>query len=357
MFCSFSIYLYAHCFDLFLGTENPDIRGRASQSASRRTHPRPGHNRKRGGHDGARVRSGHSNLAGSLENEYYENKFYDNAATHTLHNSLSSTCETRGRRGRGRGGRGNSERGSQGSRWSRTERDNGPLVQDNGSSVVQQSNTSPASRFTDGESQQKTPGEAYTGEFQYEPRETWPGMSRRGRDERRPLIRHKEANQDHHAADVDYTASELEHEHRNNRGWRGGRQGYPRKKGPALHASIQGNWRGREPAHMDKEEEKPREDKARGSKEEPTWRGANGKDQWRRPQNQQQGQRRGGGRPERRTGPVKRVEPPKNRETQTGESQRIPYVCQHDFIIKAISKLVCYVSVCLLFTLVCINTT
>lgn len=327
MFYNSSIYLYAHCFDLFPGRENPDyIPGRASQSASRQGHPRPGHNRKRGGHDRAHARSGHSNQAGHPEEQ---NKFCDNAATHTSHDSLSSRCETRGGRGRGRGGRGgrgNSECWSQRSRWSRTERDNGPSVQDNGSSVVQQSNTSPAYRFTDGENQQKAPGEACMGEFQYEPRETWPRMSRRGRDARKPLTRHKEANQDHHAADVDYTASvatELEHEHRNNRGWRGGggRQGYPRKKGPTLHASIQGNWREREPPHMDKEEEekKPREDKARGSKEEPTWRGASGKDQWRRSQNQEQGQRRGG-RPERKTGPVKRVEPPKNKETQTGES-------------------------------------
>lgn len=325
--CNSSIWIYAHCFDLFLGAENPDYApGRASQSASRRGHPLPGHSRKWGDHDRVYTRSGYSNLAGRPEEP---NAVYDRAAAHTSHNSSSSRSETRAVRGRGRGarggrgGRGNSEHWSQGPRWSRTESDHGTSVQDNGSNVGRQSNTSPPYGSTDGENQQKTHGEAYMGEFQREPRETWPRMSRRGRDARKPLTRHKDANQDNRAADVDYTASlsptELEHEHRNNRGWRGGgRQGYPRKKGPALNASSQGNWREREPPHVDKEEEKPREDKARGSKEEPNWRGASGKDQWRRPQIQEQGQRRGG-RPERRTGPVKRVEPPKNKETHTGE--------------------------------------
>lgn len=322
------------CFPLFLGTEHPDyVPGRASQSACRRGHSRPGHNRRRGGQDRGHPRPGHSNLANHPEEQ---NEFCDNAATHASHHNSSARFETRGGRGRGRGrgggggrgGRGNSERWSQGPRWSRTECDHGPSVQDNGSNAGQQpSNTPPVYRSTDDSNQQQIPGEAYTGEFQHEPRETWPRMSRKGRDTRKPLTRHKEANQDDHAADTDYTASisptELEHGHRKNRGWRGGgggggRQGYPRKKGPALHASSQGNWRDREPPNMNMEEEKLREDKARGNKEEPDWRGASGKDQWRRPQIQEQGQRRGG-HPERRTGPVKRVEPPKSKETQTGE--------------------------------------
>lgn len=81
---------------------------------------------------------------------------------------------------------------------------------------------------------------------------------------------------------------------------------------------------------MDMENEKLRDDEARGSKEEPNWRGAGGKDQWRRPQIQDQGQRRGG-RPDRRTGPVKRVEPPKSKETQTGESQETE-LCRFSFL-------------------------
>ncbi|XP_060730078.1 transcriptional repressor NF-X1 [Tachysurus vachellii] len=306
------------------GTETPDYApGRASQSSSRRGHPRPGHNRKRGGHDRAHARSGHSNLAGHPEDQ---NEFYDNATTHTSHNSSSTRCETRGGRGRGRGGRGgrgNNERWSQGPRWSRSERDHGLTMQDIGYNVGQQSNTSPACRATDGENQPKKLGEAYVSEFQHKPRETWPRMSRSHRDARKPLARHKEASQDHpDHTDVDYSMNvaptELENEHRKNRGWRGGgQQGHPRKKGPALHAGSEGNWRERGSPHMDEEDEKRRQDKARGSKQEPNWRGASGQDQWRRPQLQEQGQRTGG-RPERRTGPVKHVEPLKNKETQTG---------------------------------------
>lgn len=319
MLCNSIIYLHAYCFDSFLGTENPDfVSGRAGQLASRRGHPRPGHSRKRGGRD-----RGHSNLASHPEEQ---EESCDYAATYTSHsNSSAARFETRGGRGRGkreRGSRGNSERWSQGPRWSRTESDHGLSVQDNGSNVGQQSNNVPAHRSTDPQNEQKPPGEACPGDVHHELRETWPRTSRRGRDARKPFIRPKEANQVNHAADVDYTAgiapTEPEHEHRINRGWRGGgRQGYPRKKGPTLHASSQGNWRERDPPHTDKEEEKPREDKTRECKEEPNWRAASGKDQWRRPQGQEQGQRRGG-HPERRTGPVKRVKPPKNKETQTG---------------------------------------
>ncbi|KAM9501093.1 transcriptional repressor NF-X1 isoform 1-T1 [Clarias gariepinus] len=294
------------------GTEQPNyVPGRTGQAASGRGHPRSGHNRKRGGHRG-----------GHLEEQ---NELYDYEAKHASHNSSSARFETRGGRGRGRGGRGgrgNSERWSQGQRWSRNESDNGSSVQDNRSDLGQQFSGLPA--YSNRENQQKYPEEACMREFQHEPKDSWPRMSRRGRDTRKPLPR-LGANQDDHAADVDHTASvvatELEHEHRNNRGWRGGgRQGHSWKKGPAVHASDQGNWRERPPppTHTDKaEEEKVREDKPRGSKEEPNWRGASTKEHGRRPQNQEQGQRKGG-RPEKRTGPVKRVELPKSKETQTG---------------------------------------
>ncbi|KAF7706181.1 transcriptional repressor NF-X1 [Silurus meridionalis] len=310
------------------GKDNPDYAStRPSQSASRRGHPRSGHNRKRGGQGRAHASSGHLNQATYPEEQ---NDFSDHAAADTPHNNSSTRCETRGGRGRGRGGRGgrgNGERWFHGPRWPRTKGDNGSTVQDNGAYVGQQPMTSPAYRSTEVEDQQKNPEESYMGKFQHEPRETWPPMPRRGRDARKPLPRHKEGNQDNPAAEVDYIASvvptELEHGHRNNRGFRAGggggeRQGYPRKKGPASHASSQGNWRERDPPQVDMDKEKPREDKARGSKEEPNRRGgASGKDQWRKPQFQEQGQKRGG-HTERRTGPVKRVEPPKNKETQTG---------------------------------------
>lgn len=311
---------------MFLGTEYPDhVPERASQSATRSGHPRPVQNRKRGGHHRPHAKSGHSNLAGHPEEQ---NDFYDNTAVHASHN-LAPGFETRGGRGRGRGGgggrggRGNSERWSQGTKWSRNESDQGLPVQENCANVGQQYKTSPAYRSTNGENQ--NPRVANTGELHHEPRETWPRMSRRGRDPRKPLTKPKEANQVNHAVDPDYTASisptELVHEHRNNRGYRGGgRQSYPRKKGPALHASSQGNWRDREPPSMDVDDEKLRDDKARGSKEEPNWRGAGGTDQWRRHRIQEQGQSRGG-RPDMRTRPVKRVELPKSKETQTGESR------------------------------------
>ncbi|KAF5899023.1 transcriptional repressor NF-X1-like, partial [Clarias magur] len=301
-------------------TEQPNyVPGRIGQSASRRGHPRSGHNRKRGGH----IRTGHSELASNPEEQ---NELYDSEAKHISHNSSSARFETRGGRGRGRrggrGGRGNSDHWSQGPRWSRNESDNGSLVQDNRSDVGQQFSGLPAYRGIEGENQQKYPEEAYMGEFQHEPKESLPRMSRRGRDTRKSLPRHG-ANQDDHVADVDRAASvvatELQHEHRNNRGWRGGgRQGHSWKKGSTVHASNQGNWRERPPPQTDKvEEEKVREDQPRVSKEEPNWRSASGNEHGRRSQIQDQGQRKGG-RPEKRTGPVKRVELPKSKETQTG---------------------------------------
>lgn len=168
-------------------------------------------------------------------------------------------------------------------------------------------------------------------EFQHNFKETLAKISRRGRDTKKPLARHQEVNQDHHAADV--APTELEHEHRKNKGGRGGGwQGHPRKKGSALHASSEGNWRERAPPHMHEEEEKPRKDKVRRSKEEPNWRVGSGQEQWRRPQLQEEEQRKSG-RPERRTGPVKRFEPPKNKETQTGGCQSVLSVFRSFFCV------------------------
>ncbi|TSL34566.1 MAM and LDL-receptor class A domain-containing protein 1 [Bagarius yarrelli] len=319
-------FVVVHRIQQIPSTENHNyVPERSSQSASRRSHPRPAHNQNLGGYERAQTRSGHSDLSSHPEER---NEFYDNVTTRTSHNSSSFRCETkegRGRGRRGRGGRGSNEHWSQGSRFSlsRIENNHGVAVQNIGPNTSQPCDSLPTYRSADEKNLQKRPREAFTEEFQPEPRETLPRTSRKGKDARKPLARPKEANQNHDAVGVDYANSEaatkLEHEQRKSRGWSGGggRQGYPRKKGSALHTGSEANWRERKPPHMGEEKDKLKDDKAKESNQEPNWRGASGKDQWKKPQLQEQGQKRGG-RPERRTGPVKRVELPKSKETQTG---------------------------------------
>ncbi|XP_036452434.1 transcriptional repressor NF-X1 isoform X2 [Colossoma macropomum] len=311
-------------------TSGPDsAAGRPSQPASRRGRPRPDRNHRWGGHDRPHPRSGHSNPV-SYAKEPQES--HDSAAV--PHDNLSTRHDIRG--GRGRGGRGgsdnnrNNERWKQGPRWSRAGNDNGHSGWDHGSNQGQRPSTPPAYRPTNVENQQGPPRGTYMVESQVDQRDHWPKRSRRGRGERvrEPLSKYKETNQESCAAAADSVASqasvehlEPEHEQRNQNRWRGGggggggRQPHPRKKGPALRPSDHSNWREREMPHTGGEEGEQREEESRGGKVEAFRRGGSGRDQGKRPRMQEQ--RRAGG-AERRTGPLKQLEVPKSKETQTG---------------------------------------
>lgn len=110
---------------------------------------------------------------------------------------------------------------------------------------------------------------------------------------------------------------ELEPNQRNHKGWRGGdrrMQPSSRRMGPVPNPGIQGNWRERDPVQVREKEGKDAE--VEGDKENESYRNrAGAKDKQALQQNP--GQRRV---PERRTGPVKRIEPPKSKETQTGNT-------------------------------------
>ncbi|XP_062850075.1 transcriptional repressor NF-X1 isoform X2 [Trichomycterus rosablanca] len=294
------------------------VPGRLSQPLPRRGRPWSNHNRNWEGRDRPHPRSSQSSSA-LYANE--QQQYYDNTAI-PLHGTSSTRHDIRGGRGRGRGGRGgnhNSDLPTQGPRFARPKSNNDHLRQDRGT------NCPPVHNFLDAENLQNPTGEAHMRETQPDTREALPKKSRRGKgDARKPLTREKATNQANPAAADAYPATDVLVEHvepennpRNNKEWRGsGRLANHRKKGPAIHPSIQGNWRERAPQHMDKEDDDLKEDKARGSKEDPNWRSGTGRDQEKRARIHEQGPRRAGG-AERRTGPIKRVELPKSKETQT----------------------------------------
>lgn len=242
------------------------------------------------------------------------------------HDGSSTRHEIRGRGGRGGRGGGdgrNSNRWTKGPRWSRDGSDNGQSGWDHGPNRGQRSNTPPLHRPVDTENKHRPPGAAYTVEPQVDPRDTWPKRSERGRGERArgPLLRDKDLNQEQFGEAAANQASiehlELEHEQRNQKGWRAGGGGWqptPRKQGPpAFHPSDIRNWRERETFHVEGEKGELRE-----GKEEVVQKGGSGRNKWKRPRLHEQEQRKLVG-AERRTGPVKRMEVPKSKETQTGE--------------------------------------
>ncbi|XP_066537752.1 transcriptional repressor NF-X1 [Hoplias malabaricus] len=307
---------------------------RHNQPQSSRGRPWLDRNRRLGIHDRPHPSSRQANAEGHAKEPHEHN---DNTA---LPDDISSTRH--GIRGwRGRGGRGgdnsrNNDRWNQGPRWPRAGVDNGHSGWDHGPVRSQRPNTPPVYRARNTENQPGQPGGTSTADHHAVPRDTWPKKTRRGRVERLrgPLPRDKETNQENVAAAREHGTNqasvehlELEQEQRNQVGWRrggggggggGGRQQNPRKKGPSFHPSDHSNWRERETPHMGGEEGEQKEENSRGGKEEAFRRGGSGRDQGKRPRMQEQGQRRGGGGAERRTGPVKRVEVPKSKETQTG---------------------------------------
>uniref|UniRef100_A0A4W4DUR6 Transcriptional repressor NF-X1 n=1 Tax=Electrophorus electricus TaxID=8005 RepID=A0A4W4DUR6_ELEEL len=194
----------------------------------------------------------------------------------------------------------------------------------------QRRSSPPAYRSADGDNQQRPPKGAGGGDFQPDPRDTWPKRTTKGRGEREargPLARDEETNREADGAGSVTGAErpEPEYDQRWQKGWRGGgRQHNPRRKGPACRPGSQGNWREREPAHLGgdgEQEEEQRQEEGRGGAPEPSWRGGReGRDQGKRARMQEQARDApaGAGRAERRTGLVKRVQPPKSKETQTG---------------------------------------
>lgn len=313
--------------------------GKPNQPPSRRGRPRPDRSRKWGGPDRLHPRSGYTNQAGHAKENTYES--HESAAVPPD----NSTTRHQIRGGRGRGGRGgdssrNNDHWTRGPRWLKAGTDDCPSGRDHGQNWGQIPNVPPLYRSTEVEHQQRPPGGTYMEEGQGDPRDTWPKRSRRGRGERvrGPLPRNTETNRENFAEAEDFVANEASienlepgQEKRNQKGWReggagagpgggarggggGGRLPNPRKKGPSFHPSDHSNWRERETTHIEGQEEEQKDEENRGGKNEANRRSGNGRDQGKRPRVQEQVQKR----TERRTGPIKRVEVPKSKETQTG---------------------------------------
>ncbi|XP_072544158.1 transcriptional repressor NF-X1 [Salminus brasiliensis] len=307
--------------------------GKPNQPHSRRGRPRPDRNRRWGGHDRPHPRSGYSNPAGHASENSHELR--DAAAAPA--DNPSTRHDVRGGRGRG-GGRGgdssrNNARWTQGPRWLRAGIDDGHSGRDHGQNWGQRPNVPSNYRPSDVENQQRPPGGTFMVEGQADTRDTWPKRSRRGRGERAPgpFPRNTETNRENCAEAGGSVANDASIEHldigqekRNQKGWReggasgggrgGGRQPNPTKKGPVLHSSDNSNWRERETTHLGGQEGRRREEENRGGKNEASRRGGSGRDQGKRPRMQEQVQRRA----EKRTGPIKCMEVPKSKETQTG---------------------------------------
>ncbi|KAK1796942.1 hypothetical protein P4O66_008255, partial [Electrophorus voltai] len=296
------------------------VLGKPSQQHFKRNRPRSDHNRSCRGPDRPHLRHA---------KEAYES--HDTAARQSHDNSTRNGIR-RGRGGRGRGGDSsrNSERLTHRPRWSRPKSDNVYSGPNHMTDWGQRRSSPPAYRSADGDNQQRPPKGAGGGDFQPDPRDTWPKRTTKARGEREargPLARDEETNleADGVGSVTGAERPEPEYDQRWQKGWRGGgRQHNPRRKGPACRPGSQGNWREREPAHLGgdgEQEEEQRQEEGRGGAPEPSWRGGReGRDQGKRARMQEQARDApaGAGRAERRTGLVKRVQPPKSKETQTG---------------------------------------
>uniref|UniRef100_A0A672S3A6 Transcriptional repressor NF-X1 n=1 Tax=Sinocyclocheilus grahami TaxID=75366 RepID=A0A672S3A6_SINGR len=246
----------------------------------------------------------------------------DNPASYTL---PPPELPIRGR-GRQRGGRGDGRRindnRAQNERWTKPGSDNDCSGRDHGACGRERPNSPTSNRSTDEEKKERTTVEADVRVSYQASRRKQPNKARVERSMKEPQPKDQEENRENQA-DAGDTKPAAVHEHpepeqRNHKGWRGGdRRMQPSswRKGLAPNHGIEGNWREREPAQIREEERRGAEGEG-GSREEFNRNrgGARGK----RPLLQNPGPRRGGG-PERRTGPVKCMEPPKSKETQTGD--------------------------------------
>uniref|UniRef100_A0A8C1Z754 Transcriptional repressor NF-X1 n=1 Tax=Cyprinus carpio TaxID=7962 RepID=A0A8C1Z754_CYPCA len=228
----------------------------------------------------------------------------------------------RGRGGRQRGGRGDGRRindhRASNERWTKPGSDNDCSGRGH---ERPNSPTHPPNRSTDEEKKERTTVEADVRVSYQASRRKQPNKARAERMIKEPQPKDQEENRENQD-DAGDTKPAAVHEHpepeqRNHKGWRGGdRRMQPSswRKGLAPNYGIEGNWREREPAQIRVEERRGAEVEGGSSEELIRNRGcARGK----RPLLQNPGSRRGGG-PERRTGPVKHMELPKSKETQTG---------------------------------------
>lgn len=278
------------------------VPGRLSQPIQRRDRPWSDHDRNWGRQDVP------------YRNE--QRQYYENAA---IPPHGTSRHDLRGARGRGRGGRGGNHSfdiSTHCPRFARLKNNNDHSRQHRGS------NCPPAHNFPDGEYHQKHIVGTDMRENLPETKEALLQKSKKGNgDARKPLTKEKATNETDSYLTTDVLAEhvEVENNPRAHKEWRGtGRLANPRKIGPAIHPSSQGNWRERAPQHSDKVSKDRREDKPRRSKDEPNWRCGTGREK--RAHIHEKGNGKAGG-AEKRTGPIKRVEPPKSKETQTSKTK------------------------------------
>ncbi|XP_051517466.1 transcriptional repressor NF-X1 isoform X1 [Myxocyprinus asiaticus] len=229
-----------------------------------------------------------------------------------------------GRGGRQRGGRGDARRYTeqrpQCERWTKPSSDTDCPGRERGAGHGQLPHTPSSSRSIDGERQERLPVEADTRKSYQGSRQKKPNKGRDERSIKEPLPSNREENQA--SGEVKKPVGAREHpelkpDQSNNKGWRVGDRRLQtnfHKKGSVPNHGIQGNWREREPT-QNREEERRGVEGELGIEDKSNWSGRGGKGKKTLLQNP--GLRRDGGRG-RRTGPVKRMEPPKSKETQTG---------------------------------------
>ncbi|XP_051572453.1 transcriptional repressor NF-X1-like isoform X2 [Myxocyprinus asiaticus] len=222
-------------------------------------------------------------------------------------------------RGGARGGRGGRQRGGQGNgrlnndqrpqseRWTKPGSDTDYPGRDRGTGFGRRLHIPTSNRSTDEERQERLLVETDTRKSYQGSRQKKPNKERREENQAAGEDKRPVGPRDNPEQEPDW---------RNHKGWRGGdRRIQPniRGKGPVPTHGIQGNWREREPT-QNKEETRSVEGEL-GREDKSNWSGRGGKGK--RPLLQNPGLRRDGGLG-RRTGPVKCMEPPKSKESQTG---------------------------------------
>ncbi|XP_051970866.1 transcriptional repressor NF-X1-like isoform X2 [Xyrauchen texanus] len=231
-----------------------------------------------------------------------------------------------GRGGRQRGGRGDARRyldqRPKCERWTKPSSKPDCPGREHGAGHGQRPHTPTSSRSIDEERQEKLPVEADTRKSYQGSRQKKPNKGRDERSIKEPLPSNREESQAPGEVKKPVGAREhpeLKPDLSNNKGWRVGDRHLQtnfHKKGPVPNHGIQGNWREREHT-QNREEERRGVEGEFGIEDKSNRSGRSGNGNEKKKLLQNPGLRRDGG-PGRRTGPVKRMEPPKSKETQTG---------------------------------------
>ncbi|XP_067294233.1 transcriptional repressor NF-X1 isoform X1 [Pseudorasbora parva] len=256
--------------------------------------------------------------------DHGQNEF-ENPANNTLPTpdfAIREGLRGRGRGGRQRGGRvdcrRSNDRHPQSERWTKPGSDSDCSGRDSGAGGPKQPNMPTFNRSTEGEKERISVEEDVSKSYR-DSRRKKPNKARAERLIKEPLPRNKEENQENQASGEEPKPVADVHpkpEQRNHKGWRGGdRRIQPSSQGKGLipNHGIEGNWREREVQIREEGRRGADDDSGRREEFNRNREGARGK----RPLLQNPGPKRGGG-PERRTGLVKCMEPPKSKETQTG---------------------------------------